>query len=348
MKLINQIVSKSLAASLAAAFLLGGSVFAAEPLPSSPPVVQHNEGTVYATVNGQPISVIEYTNTFNSSLKQKYYHGAVPEGKMAEAREEVFNQMVMRILLVEEAKRRGLVPDEKKLAETIAGYEAKYVASPTWKQDRERLLPGLREKLAEMSLLEQLEKSVRALPEMSDAEVKRFYDAHPELFTEPEKLHLSVILLTVDPSAPSTAWEQARAEAKAIHARLLGGADFAEAARMHSSGKEAAQGGDLGYVHAGMLPESLQQKIDSVKVGEIAEPITMLEGIAIFYLKDRRVAQLRAYADVAARAKELARREAEDAAWSGLQARLKSTADIKIMAKAENGNLSTKDMKDMK
>ena len=344
MKLIKQI-PKSLAASLAAMFFLGGSVVAAQESPAAPAIAQHNIEAVYATVDGQPISISDYANAFNANLRQKYYHGAVPEGKMAEAREEVLNQMVMRILLVKEAKRRGLVPDEKKLAETIAGYEAKYAASPSWKQDRERVLPGLQEKLAEMNLLEQLEKTVRAVPELSDAEVKRFYDGHPELFTEPEKLHLAVILLTVDPSAPSAAWEQARAEAKAIHARLLGGADFAEAARMHSSGKEAAQGGDLGYVHQGMLPETLQQKIDAVKVGEIAAPIDMLEGIAIFYLKDRRVAQLRAYADVAERARELARRDAEDAAWSGLQARLKAAADVKILVKAESGNLSTKDTK---
>lgn len=345
MKLINQVVHKFLAASLAAMSFLGGGVSAAEDSSAPPPAAQHTEATVYATVNGRAISISDYANAYDAFLKKKYYHGTVPEGKMAEAREEVLNQMVMRILLVGEAKRRGLVPDEKKIAEAIAGYEAQYAASPVWKQNRDRLLPGLRDQLSGQSLQEQLEKSVRAVPELSDEEVRRFYDGHPELFTEPEKLHLAVILLTVDPSSPKTAWEQARAEAQAIHARLLGGADFAEAARMHSSGKEAAQGGDLGYVHAGMLPETLQQKIDAVKVGEIAAPIDMLEGIAIFYLKDRRAAQLRAYADVAERAKGLARRYAEDAAWSDLQARLRSAADVKVLVKAENGNLSTKDTK---
>lgn len=334
MKLNNRIVPKFLAASLAAVILLGGGgVVAAEDAPVPPPIVQHSEETIYATVNGHPILIRDYANAFNATLRQKFYHGKVPEGKMAEAREEVLDQMVMRILLVEEAKRRGLSPDEKKVAETLAGYEAQYAASPVWKQNRERLLPGLQEQLAGQNLLEQLEKSVRSVSEPSAAEVRGFYDGHPELFTEPEKLHLSVILLTVDPSAPKTAWDQARAEAQTIHARLLGGADFADAARLHSSGKEAEQGGDLGYVHRGMLPEALQQKIDDVKAGDIAEPITLLEGVAIFRLVDRRAAQLRAYADVAERATALARREREDAAWADLQMRLKSAADVKTLVK---------------
>lgn len=334
MKLTNRIVPKFLAASLAVVFFQGaGGVFAAEDKPASPPTVQHSEETVYATVNGQSILIRDYANAFNATLKQKYYHGKVPEGQMAEVREEVLNQMVMRILLIDEAKRRNLSLDEKKVAETIAGYEAQYAASPVWKQNRERLLPGLQQQLAGQNLLEQLEKSVRSVPEPSAAEVRQFYDRHPDLFTEPEKLHLSVILLTVDPSAPKTAWEQARAEAQTIHARLLGGADFAEAARLHSSGKEAEQGGDLGYVHRGMLPEALQQKIDDVKVGTIAEPITLLEGVAIFRLMDRRAAQLRAPADVAERATALARRDREDTAWSDLQARLKSAAVVKTLVK---------------
>ena len=339
MKLITRIVPKFLAASLslAAVFLLvGGGVSAAEEPPASPSSVQHNEETVYATVNGQPISISDYANAFNATLRQKFYHGKIPEGKMAEAREEVLDQMVMRILLADEAKQRGLSPDQKKVAAAVVGYEAQYAANPVWKQNRERLLPGLQEHLSGQNLLEQLEKSVRSVSELSAAEVKKFYDGHPELFTEPEKLHLSVILLTVDPSAPKAVWEQARAEAQTIHARLLRGADFAEAARLHSSGQEAAQGGDLGYVHRGMLPEALQQKIDDVKVGAIAEPITLLEGIAIFRLMDRRAAQRRAYADVAERATALARREHEDAAWSALQARLKSAADVKILVKMKS------------
>jgi len=323
---ISQILRDSL---LAAAFLCSAAL--AADVSTTPPVSPHGEDTVYATVNGKPILVRDYANAFNATMRQKFYHGKVPEGKMSEVREQVTDQMVQRILVIEEAKKRGFTPNEQKIDETVAGYETQYATSPVWKQNRERLLPGLRTQLSEQNLIEQLEKSAREIPEPSEAEVKQFYESHPELFTEPEKLRLSAIMLTVDPSAPTAAWDQARAEAQAIYVRLQGGADFAETARLHSSGKEAEQGGDLGYVHRGMLPEALEQKIDQFKVGVTAEPITLLEGVAIFRLDDRRAAKLRDFADVAERARGLAYRERQDAAWSALLSRLKSAADIRIL-----------------
>jgi parvulin-like peptidyl-prolyl isomerase len=172
---------------------------------------------------------------------------------------------------------------------------------------------------------------VRKVPEPMADEVRAFYDSHQALFTEPEKLHLSAILLTVDPSAPKAVWDQARSEASAIHARLLNGADFAETARLHSSGKEAERGGDLGYVHRGMLPEALEQKIDEFTIGVPAEPLTLLEGVAIFRLDERKTAKLRAFEDVSGRARDLARRDREEAAWASLMTSLRSAAEVKIL-----------------
>lgn len=338
MKLIRQIVRKSATASLVAILSVAGNALAAEaasagasgPAATSAPA-PHGDQTVYATVNGQPILISEYANAFNATLRQKFYHGQVPEGELAKVRDQVTKQLVLRILLLDEAKRRGIAADEKKVAESIAGYEAQYAASEQWKQNRERLLPGLRAQLSAQSVLEQVEKAVRAVPPLSEAEVKQFYDTHPALFTEPEKVHLSVIMLTVAPSTPESGWEQARGEAQAIYKRLQGGADFAETARIHSTGKEAENGGDMGYVHRGMLPEGLEAKIDAFKVGAVAEPIQLLEGVAIFRLEGRQPARLRTLADVVERASGLAQREAQDAAWSALQARLEAAATVKIL-----------------
>ena len=327
MKPVCRTVLQPLAALVLSACLLGGLAFAADASPAQ----SHGEETVYATVNGKPILIRDYANAFNATMRQKFYHGKVPEGQMAEVREQVTNQMVQRILLIDEATKRGIVPDNGKVAGQVAGYEAQYKASPVWQENRERLLPGLQAQLAEQSMLEQLEQQVRKAPEPTEEDVRAFYAGHQELFTEPEKLHLSAIVLAVDPAAPKMAWDQARSEAAAIHARLLGGADFAETARLHSNGKEAEQGGDLGYVHRGMLPEALQQKIDELTVGVVAEPLTILEGVAIFRLDERKTPKLRAFADVSERARDLALRERQEVAWASLLSGLRSAAQVRIL-----------------
>jgi parvulin-like peptidyl-prolyl isomerase len=286
---------------------------------------------LFATVNGKPVTLQEYEAAFTATMREKFYHGKVPDGEMAAVREQVKDKLVQRVLILEEADRRGVMPDGKVVADEVATYEARYAASPMWQQNRERLLPGLTKQLEERSRLEVLEKEVRGTPALSEADILAYYNRHPEQFTEPEKVRLSVILLGVDPSAGGAAWQQAREEAKTLHNQLAAGADFAEAARLRSSGRFAEEGGNAGYLHRGMLPEALQQKIDAFKIGAVAEPIDVLEGVAIFRLDERVAARKRDFADVAPRARELALREYQDKAWSDFVKSLSAKADIKLV-----------------
>ncbi|HXE39863.1 MAG TPA: peptidylprolyl isomerase [Azonexus sp.] len=290
----------------------------------------NHASSVFAVINGREIGTQEYEVAFTTLVRQRFYHGQIPESDLAALREEIKAKLVQRIVLVEEAERRKIQPDEAQIEETLAGYDKRYATSPQWLENRERLLPDLKKELAEQSRIAQLDKQVKAVPEPSDKEVRAFYEKNPQLFTEPDKLRLAVILLAVDPSSPATAWQATRDEAKAIYARLMAGADFEEAARMHSS-VYAENSGDMGYLHRGMLPEMIQEKIDKFEVGKINEPMDTLEGVAIFKLVDRVVAKKRDFADVANRARELLIRERQDKAWKDLIDRLVAKAKVKFM-----------------
>ncbi|HJW26562.1 MAG TPA: peptidylprolyl isomerase [Rhodocyclaceae bacterium] len=293
---------------------------------------------VFATVNGQAISIGEYESAFANLVRQKFYHGQVPEAQLQAARDETKNKLVQRIVLLEEAGRRGIVPDEKAVEEAIAGYERQYAASPVWRERRESLLPGLRKQLGEQNQLSRLEQEVRQLPEPTDAEVRAFYDQKPELFTEPEKLRMSAILLAVDPSSPASTWQGARDEAAAIYKRLQAGGNFEEAARLHSNGKFADDGGNMGYLHRGMMPEALQERVDSFEVGKVNAPIDSLEGVVIFRLDERVPPKKREFADVAQRAKELLARDRQEQAWKGLLDKLTGAADVKVQHQLGTGS----------
>lgn len=285
---------------------------------------------VFAVINGRSIPTSDYEAAFTTLVRQRFYHGQIPESELAGVREEIKSKLVQRVVLLAEAERRKIAPDQAQIEETVAGYEKRYTNSPQWQQNREAVLPELKKQLAEQSLISLLDKQVRDLPAPSDAEVRAYYDKNPGLFTEPEKLRLAVILLAVDPASPATAWQGSRDEAKAIYGRLQNGADFDEAARLHSS-VYAERSGDMGYLHRGMLPENIQQKIDKFEVGKVNEPIDTLEGVAIFRLIDRVSAKQRAFADVSERARDLLVRERQDAAWKTLIDRLVAKADVKFM-----------------
>ena len=286
---------------------------------------------VFARVNDKVITVQEFDTRYAATIRQRFYHGKVQEGQPEIVRKEVTDMLIDRVLLLEEAERRGLKPDAEKIEKEVEGYEARYASSPRWQQQREQLLPGVRAQLARQSLLEQIERLQREIPAPVPAEVRTYYDQHKELFTEPEKLHLSLIMLKVDPSAPVAVWDQAREEGRAIYQRIQKGADFSEMARLHSSDESAKNGGDLGYIHRGMLPEGVHDKIDMARLGEVFEPITMLEGIAVIRLDGRVEPKLREFSDVEVRARELLVREREEQAKKDALARLRSVARIEIL-----------------
>jgi parvulin-like peptidyl-prolyl isomerase len=286
----------------------------------------------FASVDGTSISAAEFEAARASALRQKLYHREVPEAKLDEFSREVAQALIDRVLLQAEIRRRGLVPDEARVRAEIAQYESRYAQSERWQKNRAALLPGLERMLGEREVLERLQAAVREPGAVSDAELERYYEAHKGRFTEPEQARLSVILLKVDPSAPSATWAAAEDEARAIRKRIAAGADFAEAARMHSADASAASGGDLGYLHQGMMPESLYEKLGSMKPGDDSEPLRLLEGVAIFRLTERREARLRPLADVKERATQLWRRDEGERRWAEFLARLRAAATIRIDA----------------
>ncbi len=300
------------------------------PGASGPTLAAATALPLYATVNGKPVTQAEFHSVYATFLRQKYYHGQVPQDQLELARKEVSDRLIDRILFLEEVDRRGIVADTAEAEKQIQVYEQRYAANPNWQKSREAMLPGLRQQLEQQSRLSRLEQVVRDVPAPGADEVKAFYAANPELFTEPEKIRLHSILLAVEPSAAQPVWDAAMREGEVIVKRIRGGADFAEQARLSSKDESAEKGGDMGYLHRGMLPESLQAKVDQFKVGEVADPIQMLQGVGVFRLDDRIPPKLQDFGRVVERAADLLHRERKEKAWQDLVAKLRSTAKIVI------------------
>jgi len=284
----------------------------------------------FATVNGVDIDFQDYRMDMLQAIKSRFYHGKIPEGKMASLQREIGQDIVDKVLLIKEAKKRGIEPDKAGVQKILDSYDKQYANNERWKKERKDILPLLRKKLEEDSVFKILEKQVKESPNPTEAEIRNYYDTHHEKFTEPEQVRVSVILLSVDPSSSKEVWEQAEKEAKDIVKRLRGGASFADMAKLHSSDPSAEKGGDMGYLHRGMLADTVHAALDKISVGEITDPVVTLQGVGIFRLEDRKEAVINAYDNVRERARGLLLRELSDKVWNDLKADLRGKADIKI------------------
>ncbi len=303
---------------------------------SAPPVEQ-----IFARVNGKTISQREFDARFYNIIRQRFYHG-MPPGEQADAvRKEVSDLLIDFELIVEEASKRGIKPDEEKVEKAAAAADARFSSNPEWEKHREEMLPKIKEQVARQSLFDQLEKQIKDLPKPTSDEARAFYDKNQDLFTEPEQLNMSIIVQRVDPSAPKEEWNKAREEIRKLISRIKEGADFAELARQYSTDKSASNGGSLGYVHTGMLNDFLQSEINSFQVGAMTEPTTILEGVAVYRLDERVPSKLREFADVEQRATDLLERERIEQAWKDTINSLRLSANIEFLASTD-GNEGSK------
>jgi parvulin-like peptidyl-prolyl isomerase len=304
---------------------------------AAPSVAEQRDPTVvadplatFAVVDGTVIRAGDFQRALQIAVRNKYYHAKPPEADLARLKREIGDQVVNRVLLRQEAARRGITPDAQRIAAEVAGYDARYGNSPTWQTSRTKMLAGVLPQLEDDSRLERLSAQVRQAAEPSGAQLAAYYDAHRELFVEPERLKLSVILLKVEPSSPQAVWDAAHTEAAAIHRRLLGGADFGDLARLHSSDRSASSGGALEYTHRGMLPEAVHGLVDALAISAVGMPVQLLEGVAILRLDDRRPALQRRLDEVTPRCIELWKRDTAQAQWQALIDSLRQRAAIRI------------------
>jgi len=335
---IRQSVTRHLWFAIIWLFLLDAVtlVFAAEETAESGRVENANAAShtphamYFAKVNGKEISLKEYQSAFNAGAGKRFYHGKIPDAELLAFKKEISQTLVDRVLLLEEAQRLAIPADEKFVKAKLADYEKRYSGRAFWEKNKNTILPGLTTALEEQSMLAALENKIRgvALPDIAQA--KDFYDKNPALFTTPEKLRVSLILLKVEPSSPAAVWDAAREEALEIIARLKKGADFSQLARIHSGDASASKGGDMGFLHKGMLAKPAQLAIDEMTAGQVSEPIMMLRGVAIIRLEEKEPASLNAFENVVERAQKLLQRENAKFAWSDLLEKLRSAADITI------------------
>jgi parvulin-like peptidyl-prolyl isomerase len=285
---------------------------------------------IYAKVGNMSVTWLDYESEYASQASKKFYHGKPSEAMIAEFQREIGDTLVTNAMLVQEAKRRKLKPDSEEVNQKLAQFEQRFAQDPNWPKARARVLPIITVRLQNESLRSQLEERVRNVPPPSEKQLRKYYEAHPEKFTSPPQTRVSIILLRVDPSAPDADWQKAIEEGQNLVKRARNGEDFATLARDYSGDVTAEDGGDMGYLHEGMLPGLPAQTVSKLQPGEISDPVTLMEGVAIFRLTERKLAEINSFKSVRERARELWLAEKSENAWNSLIAKLKKSTPVQI------------------
>jgi parvulin-like peptidyl-prolyl isomerase len=301
----------------------------AEALAADASAEQKAAPPVFAQVGNATITQREFDSAYAAASRNRFYHGKPPDAEVAALQREIGEMLITNVLLLTEAKRLKLKPDAAEVKKRLEKVEQRNSGNAQWQNIRDRALPVLTKQIEDQNLISQLEQRVRKVPAPNEKQLRAYYDAHPEKFTEPQQIRISIILLGVDPGAPD--FDAKRKLGEELVKQLREGADFAEMATRYSTDAETVgQGGDMGYLHGGMLSELSEQVAGKLKPGEISDPVTLMEGIGIYKLTERMEAKLNSFDEVKERATALYLKDEGERAWKSLIAKLKKKTPIKV------------------
>lgn len=154
--------------------------------------------------------------------------------------------------------------------------------------------PSLRERIADqLRGLHWLEKQIAAGRSFPEEELRAHYEAHRELFTQPNRFRASHLLLAAH---EETEPEVVEAKAKAIETltrRLARGESLAVlVAEVSEDEASKPRGGDLGFFSSERMSPEFFAEVEKLKVGQTSKPFQSHMGFHIAQLTETKPARL--------------------------------------------------------
>jgi peptidyl-prolyl cis-trans isomerase D len=134
--------------------------------------------------------------------------------------------------------------------------------------------------------------------QVTEEELKAYYEEQKENFTSAERRRISHILVSADFSKPNEE-QAALAKITQIRERIVQGEDFAKLAKELSDDKVSAEkGGELGYIVKGSLEPNLERVALSLAKGAISDPVKTSFGYHIVTVTELVPAMTRSFEEV--------------------------------------------------
>lgn len=267
---------------------------------------QQSVDRVVASVDGDPITTRDL-ETFAAANRTALPDPNDPDSP---ATREALKGMISERLLENEVKKYQGQVEEGQVKAYIADFE--HNAGLTDDQLRAQLqaqgvtYDQFRDHARmEIEKMMMIDKEVRQKVNISPAEIKAYYDAHPEEFTvKQERFKLAQILIALPPNPSPDQVKAARKKADDVRKQAVNGGDFAALASKYSDDDSKSQGGELGDFGRGEMLDPIQNAIDQMKPGDISEPIRTDHGFHIVKLEEHDKPGVRPLPEVSAQIRD--------------------------------------------
>lgn len=262
---------------------------------------------ILVKVNGEIITKTELERQTAEALEQRLNNQSrsgsdLDDAQFKKAVAEVTPQVVLNaidsLLLMQRGRELGLRPTDEQFGEVLARIrkENKLESDEDWKAALKQeglTVETLRKQIEQQMIVQRLQQQeVYSRLNISEDELRAYYKAHRNEFTEQETVTLRQILVSLPKAeegkpADPDAVQAAQTKLEKVQARLEAGEDFAKVAGEMSDAPSRANAGLIGPLAPKELSANLQELLETLKPGQASEAMETNEGWQLFKLESR-------------------------------------------------------------
>lgn len=280
---------------------------------------------IVARVNGTELTKKDLEAEVDRLIPRITFHKNVPEEKRKFYYERALEDLVNKELQYQDAVARGIKPEKEKVDAQMQRMRERFKSEDDYKAalDKEGLTQEKLRLMVERDMLIQAvtAKTVTEPSQISDSDLKSFYDKNSARFKQPEGVKLKLISVKDEKKAQD------------ILARIKSGDDFGTLAYTMSEDSYRVKSGDIGYMHKGrMLPE-IEAAAFKLKEGEVSDIIKAGDFFFIVRLEDKKPEQQMSFDEVRGKLEKELEQERNRELMEKWIADLRAKAKIEVMLK---------------
>jgi len=298
---------------------------------------------VVARVNGEEITEKQYVSMWYTlqRARMRINRSKAMDPKYMDALKlETIDRLVILALLSQKAAALNIQPDQKDVESKIQEMKALRMAGnyggllaamgagqpeEDWDSQRADLIASMKiEKLLKQEVYDQVS--------VTPAEVRAYYDDHPDEFRAAEEVCARHILVKVPADATEAQRREALAAINEAAERIKSGEAFKDVAKEVSQDGSASDGGNLGYFGRGVMVPEFEKMAFSLEDGQVSGVVETQFGYHLIKVEDKRSGSAISFELIKAEIEQMLKRRKVDARGSEYIANLKAEADIEIVS----------------
>jgi peptidyl-prolyl cis-trans isomerase SurA len=316
--------------NLILSILVIGTLFSAAP--STAEVISG----IAAIVNDEIITTRELSREYDLASKDvEKKEGPLSVEKANKLRGSILDSLVDRALIRQKIKELNIVISEEEVRQSIEevkrqnrlSQEALVAALLTQGMTFDQYKEQLKEQLERLRLMSQ---EVKSKVQVSDKEIRDYYDANLASFSDEEAYRARAIFLRLGKDATGDEIRKVITKLEEVMAAVKKGGNFTELAKKYSDDANVQKdGGDLGFFKKGEMLADIEKIVLTIKPGEV-EMIGTPTGYYIIKLEEKRPGLAKPFEEVKGQINDILYRKKSEERFSQWLQELRKGAAIEI------------------